>query len=673
MKRERLDSDYERDFHRREHDRYSVKQERRDSGYRSISRDPYRHMAGPSSTLFGSANTSNRIEARYNVPSDITPNRFIADCKSAVQNVKTEQCSNAEIELAAIEALDRATLNRCGRSNDNDQLRKTKELCNDLRSIRESLEQKKQQQLVDKVCNDMQADGEYETCPPLVDESVATIPSIGMADIPNNFVDTQYQLFNGGDGPSSIMRPNLIEPPISFDSEPQTLPTVCVNTVRNNISPSQVWSAPLPNHAHNSNGFQAHNNRPGPSTSQQNRHDHNMPNRPTPPSTHRHPMRSLSNTSAENRLDERLEPNTIPFQHENNSPSTPSRPMPPPHRQSFDQIRSPTDAPSGPTPKKKMTYADHRRAKAQAKANANSSSSSESGAANTQSNVSRYSTPNPFRPLGGTSDAHAIPTTSTATAPSIEPLKSSNIDTAIRDRNWDKIPDKVAKFRIPKLNRPDNNSANAKSARSGASNEPRPGPSSGAVAERSSNPKESREPDNETNSILDRIKDLPVSKEKLKQIEALITGQSDTATSAKTPTNTNVVIAAKTPTNTDTASSTQQPSTSAAVAAVAATKKVSKKNKYKEIDRLNKDIGENMPDIFSIDKRSCTKNDRKSSKPKDKQSTSSNASDDDSIHSQGISIRYEIYTRSITANSFKILSHFSRQTSSSPRPYVRQR
>lgn len=631
VKRERLDGDCERDSHRRDYSRFNVKQERRDRHFQT-DRDFSRYPAGPSSSLFGGPSVSHRVEAQYNVQPDPLPSHIVSEHVRTMQSVKTEHSTNGEPnEMLAISVLEQAGLDRFGRSKENDELDRSKVMWHELQSMRESLEQRKREQLIQLVCNNMQADGEYESY------GLPDSGSAAAAQSHNGLIDVPVQLYGGADRPqqipdfdpsASIVRPNLIEPPISGENEPPTPSTSFANATRRAVSPSQVWSVPLPNHVQTSNGFRVQNNRPGPSSSQF-RHDQNMRHapsqRPIPPA-HRQSVPSPSNTSTEHPIRDGRP--AAPFRHESNSPHTPpNRPTQPPHRQSFDQSRSPTDAPSGPTPKKKETYGDHRRAKqmeyAQARANANTSSSSESSAANTSGNASRDNSSNLFRPSSSVADARAAP--STSSAPASAPLQPNNIDSAIRDRNWDKMPGKGIKFRIPKLNRPDKSGPNAQSnnaSRSGPSNEPKPGPSASASApaERPASSKAPSDPDTDVTRILEGLKSLP--QDKRTAIEKILAGQTEAPRSA----------------DTDAASTTQPQATAAPTVA-----KKKKKSKSKEIDRLTQDIGENMPDIHSTEKRSGAKKDCKPRPSKEGQATTSNStSDDDSVHKQGILICYPL-------------------------------
>lgn len=710
VKRERLD-DYDRDSRRWEHDRFNSKHDRRGADHtrNTFKSQPARDTSRPDSRSFpihNRASTSGRSDTRVKAEFDLTHSRFLpSPTRHATETsytVKKELITHNEAsEIEAFDDLDRFNHERFGRSKEISKLADDMKQLDAITKLRDTLEQKQKDDLFAKICNNIQADGEYDAALP--DNEIQQTNSMPLNDMPETTPQNGYQDFGGlpqptlnfdiPTNPTAYTEPHIAEPnrwhtngmqstdyasnftnginsinliPVQTPSTLYTAPPLNTHLLNpmpvpapvpppnllhpipplnlNHINPLPAPvpspSFPIPamnsnvinsNHTITSHAYQGQVNRPILSTSTLRPADSN-PNieiRPVeqpsrPPFEQNHPPKSTNSEA-------------------NNSTNMPSHQQPQPDRHSFDRVRAAQPSHSPPnrnhppetdSSTKKMTYKEYRLAKLAQERAAKAAETN-----NGQSNESAANS-NPFR---RPTNAQAEPK-STAAPTSTNANGSNIIDSEVRGRNWENLPtaSTLKQFKIPKLNRPENNAQKTtrdrsderdrsdkrdrgdKRDRSGKRDRSRER-DRGRERARSSEPDRCREKAKASTSdktVVSNKTDenatpsISVDKPATDNVKSLITdlvksGSIVDCLNGLLPENKleqirMLLTANETEKNTsecDVSSTTQQ---KAAAPQNAATKTTAKR-KSNEIDRLTKDICENMPDIHSMDKRACTK------------------------------------------------------------------
>lgn len=507
--------------------------------------------------------------------------------------VKTEQNGYTQsAELDTINETLRTANDRFGRSNNNNDLAEKIKEFEELQKLKENLLQKQKKDLILSMCNKMQTDGDYEMEMPPSNEY-------------SNFVQENTKL-----GISNELHPNInslpVQYPIFQPTAPHIIDTSTINQSHHNnrfVLPENERSANITcttSVQHNSSD-ESQNNAAFNSLQSQ--------DCPIDSNPYKEQSNQFASTTTISRRDDPSSSNHQPT-----------------HRPSFDRSQPSGSTPGSGVRKANMTYRDYRRAKQleQAKNNSTNSTSMVSSTTSSYNKDSHTLNQNPFRspPFSKESQSKTTKSLTSPVCTITRPPSDSE-----KDRNGDKSAAKsISKFKIPKIGRNDiptsvgdnqKDASKHKKTTSQFDNISHTNKNSHNV---SVTPDKNKPVDIEVSiknyiadsvksgKILDLLKDS-VSEEKYKQLKKNMYGESSNGNE-----NENAV-----------SSSTQKPTSNT----LPGTSKNSTKKTWKEVERLNKDICENIPDIYGSDKRSCTKKSEQPPQAKPNKSSKTKIADDE--------------------------------------------
>lgn len=588
VKRERLD-DYDRGSSKNVH----VKQEK--STYqtnRTTSQIDYNPIYFDQSAILHNQRPKFEINNTGGQSRFILPNP-VSSCDRFA--VKKEQNGCTQLtEVANINETIRATNERFGRSKNNNELVDALNDFEELKKMKDNLIQKQKREVIASMCNKMQSDGDYEM----------GIPS------PNKHSDmgketTKNEHANETD-PDQIPKINSLQ--LHFPIIQPTVPHISDTSIFKQSQKKSIFVLPE-NEAPTSVACSA-----------------NVQTNSSEESQHSAPVMNCLQTQ-----DYSVDSNEYTEQsNQSVSTTTTSRHEIPKtsnhHRHSFDRGHSLSSTSEPILRKANMTYGEHRRAKQLE----NAQCSSANNTSMVSSTTSSYNKdPHTWNQNQLRSPPIAKESQSTITKSSTSVIAS----VTRKPSDSEKATKSISKFKIPKLSRTDNYPTSNVNNQKNVSKHKKIFSQSDYISHPKKNIHNVSVPLDKSSSvdieaniknyladsvksgkILDLLKDS-ISEEKYKQLKKNIRGDSNDGNEI----------------DNGVSSSTQRPTS---MTSSTAPKKTAKKS-WKEVERLNTDICENIPDIHAIDKRSCTRKDQQSPQDKSNKPRKSNTADGELVFMNG--------------------------------------